>query len=81
MLRHDLCFVWNKVLSWNWGGQDGLLGCLLKSYLSDIHNVSLDSILNEKPKTVLFIIQVDMCGSCTEEKKKYAAMGRKRILI
>jgi DNA-binding NtrC family response regulator len=28
MLRHDLCFVWDKVLSWNWGGQDGLLGRL-----------------------------------------------------
>lgn len=30
----------------------------------------MDSIINENSKTAIFIIQVDMCGSCTEEKKE-----------
>jgi hypothetical protein len=40
MLRHDLCFVWDKVLSWNWGGQDGLLGRLPKKGFGQIGEVS-----------------------------------------
>lgn len=56
----------------------------LFSYLSDIHGLELDEFQDE---TALFLMQLDMCGACTERNKQFVhkllskRKGLKKIVV